>query len=174
LEKAAARARKEAGKRTAATVTSVKRSVGIEKEPRRWPWVVAVLAVVGAAVVVLLRKKSADDPWTPAPTGDGPVPSYREDPVPSSPSSPAGGTETPEAQGKTVSSAETAPSDSAPTDTDIGALAQQPAAGPEDQSNLTAPEPASSTYNDPDTPIATAGPTGDDQGPAGDPGNTRS
>jgi hypothetical protein len=123
--------------------------------------VVAVLAVVGAAVVVLLRKKSTDDPWTPAPTGDGPVPSYREDPVPSSPSSPAGGTETPEAQGKTVSSAETAPGDATPSDSDLGAQTAQPAAGPEDQSNLAPSKPATATgAGDPgETPSKTAGPT---------------
>jgi hypothetical protein len=156
-------------------VVSVKRSVGIQKEPRRWPWVIAVLAVVAAGVAVLVRRKAPEDQWTPAPTGDGPVPSYREDPVPSSPSTPAGGTETPEAQGKTVSTAMTTPSDSSPTDTNIGALAQQPAAGPEDQSNLAAPEPASSTYNDPDTPVASAAPESRTEAPgsAGNPAATR-
>jgi hypothetical protein len=132
--------------------------VGIQKEPRRWPWVVAVLAVVAAGVVVLVRRKAPEDQWTPAPTGDGPVPSYREDPVPSSPSTPAGGTETPEAQGKTVSTAQLAPSDSGPAEGGIGALEAEPAAGRDEPSNQDRPTAASSTHNDGDTPIATAAP----------------
>ncbi|OMQ13757.1 hypothetical protein A7K94_0221335, partial [Modestobacter sp. VKM Ac-2676] len=176
LEKAAGKARKDAGKRTARTVTSVKRRVGVEPEPRRWPWVLAVLAVV-AGVVVVLRGKKREDPWNPAPTGDGPVPSYREDPVSTSSTTPAGGTESAESQGKTVSSAETAPSDSAPTDTNIGALEAQPASGAGEPSNQSAPEPATSTSNDPDLPVATSGPASSDAedtgGPEGTPGNTR-
>ncbi|PZA19251.1 hypothetical protein DMO24_21745, partial [Modestobacter versicolor] len=156
LEKATVKARKEAGKRTAATVTSVKRSVGIEKQPRRWPWVVAVLAVVGAAVFALLRRKSSDDLWTPAPTGDGPVPSYREDPVPMSAQTPAGGSETPEAQGKQVSTAMTAPSDSGPAEGGIGALEAEPASGPGEPGNQDRPTTATGTTNDPDSPVASA------------------
>ena len=95
--KAAGEARREFEKKAAATAKQVKRRVGVEPEPRRWPWVFAVLAV-GAAVFVLLRRKKDAD-WTPAPAGDGPVPSYREDPVPSSPSE----------SGKTVSDAGTRP-----------------------------------------------------------------
>ena len=53
------------------------------------------------------RKKSDD--WTPAPAGDGPVPSYREDPVPSSDST----------SGKTVSTASQT-TDSAPAESDMG------------------------------------------------------
>jgi hypothetical protein len=87
--------------------------------------------------------------------------------VPSSPSNPAGGTETPEAQGKVVSSAETAPGDANPADADPGAVAPQPAAGPEDQSNLAPSKPATGSYNDPDTPVATAGPSDVKEGPGG-------
>ena len=86
---------------------TVKRSAGVEKEPRRWPWVFLALAV-GTAVFALLRRKQ-DDTWTPAPAGDGPVPSYREDPVPSSDST----------SGKTVSTADTT-GDSAPAESDMG------------------------------------------------------
>jgi hypothetical protein len=63
---------------------------------------------LGTAAFVFLRRKQEDD-WTPAPTGDGPVPSYREDPVPSSDSF----------SGKTVSTADTT-SDSAPPESDMG------------------------------------------------------
>ena len=94
-------------KKVAATTSQVKRSVGAKQAPRRWPWLLAVAAVV-AGVVVLLRRKKGDD-WTPAPAGDGPVPSYREDPVPTSDSN----------SGKTVSTASTT-SDSAPAESDMG------------------------------------------------------
>ena len=88
--KAAKKARKNAGRKhrdfekaALATAATVKRTVGAEPEPRRrWPWVFAALAL-GTAVFVFLRRKQDDD-WTPAPASDGPVPSYREDPVPSS------------------------------------------------------------------------------------------
>jgi hypothetical protein len=62
-----------------------------------------------------------------------------------------------------------APSDSSPTDTDIGALEAQPASGPGEPSNQSRPEPATSTFNDPDTPVATAGNerAEDEGGPAG-------
>jgi hypothetical protein len=81
---------------------------------------------------------------------------------------PAGSTETPEAQGKQVSSAMTAPSDSGPAEGGIGALEAQPASGPGEPSNQDRPTAASSTYNDPDTPVATAGPTEDVvEGPGG-------
>ena len=94
----------------------------------------------------------------PAPTGDGPVPSYREDPVPSSPSTPAGGSESPEAQGKTVSTSMTAPSDSGPAEGGIGALEAEPASGPGEPSNQDRPTTATGTTNDPDSPVATAAP----------------
>ena len=100
--KTAVKKHKEFEKAALATARTVKRRGGVEKEPRRWPWVFLALAV-GTAVFVLLRRKK-DDAWTPAPAGDGPVPSYREDPVPSSPSD----------SGKTVSTAESAPGDSTP------------------------------------------------------------
>ena len=113
--KAAKKARKNAGKKhrefekaALATAATVKRRVGVEPEPRRrWPWVFAALAL-GTAAFVFLRRKQGDD-WTPAPASDGPVPSYREDPVPSSD----------EFGGKTVSTATTT-GDSAPNESDMG------------------------------------------------------
>src|SRR3954470_2556173 len=92
------------------TATRGKGRVGVEPEPRRWPWLLAVLAVGAATFAILRRLKGSDDSWTPAPAGDGPVPSYREDPVPSTPSD----------SGKTVSAAETSPGDATPPDTDLG------------------------------------------------------
>ena len=163
LEKATASARKDAVKRAAAATVAVKRGVGIEpkKAPRRWPWALAVLAAVAAGVVVLIRRNAPEDQWTPAPAGDGPVPSYREDPAPMASQTPAGGSETPEFGGKTVSSAQTAPSDSGPAEGGIGALEAQPASGPGEPGNQDRPTAASSTYNDPDTPVTTAGPRDD-------------
>ena len=73
-------------------------------------------------VVVVLRGKKQDT-WTPAPAGDGPVPSYREDPVPSSPST----------AGKTVSDAEFAAGDGTPADSDLGEQTAQMAQGDEDE-----------------------------------------
>ena len=113
--KVAKKARKQAGKKhrefeksALATAKTVRRKAGIEPEPRRrWPWVFLALAV-GTAVFALLRRKQ-DDAWTPAPAGDGPVPSYREDPVPSSDST----------SGKTVSTADTT-GDSSPAESDMG------------------------------------------------------
>ncbi|MCW2583101.1 MAG: hypothetical protein JWQ53_1891, partial [Klenkia sp.] len=116
-----------AGKDLSRTSTSVKRSVGLEKEPRRWPWVLLALAVGGALVAAVRRSTSSKDPWTPAPTGDGPVPAYREDPVPSSPSSSPAPDENPADTGVTetdggtaVSTAEDAPGDATPEDSDLG------------------------------------------------------
>ena len=88
---------------------------------------------------------------------------------------PAGGTESPEAQGKTVSSAMTAPSDSGPAEGGIGALEAQPASGPDEPSNQDRPTAASSTYNDPDTPVATAAPDSytESPGSAGNPAASR-
>ncbi|TFV92078.1 hypothetical protein E4P40_03845 [Blastococcus sp. CT_GayMR20] len=141
--KAAKKARKKAGRKhkdfekaALATAKTVKRTVGVEKEPRRWPWVFVFFAV-GTAVFVLLRRKK-DDAWTPAPAGDGPVPSYREDPVPSSPSE----------SGKTVSTAMETPSDSAPPESDMGMRDAQlvKGDGPDDVTppEETRPEPFSS------------------------------
>ena len=145
--KAAGLARRDFEKKAAATAKQVKRRAGAEPEPRRWPWVFAVLAVGTAVFVLLRRKKDAD--WTPAPAGDGPVPSYREDPVPSSPSD----------SGKTVSTAADTPTDATPPESDLGTGEAQLAEGdgpdvtPSDQD---APEPFS------------AGP-GTDQGPTAGP-----
>jgi hypothetical protein len=117
--KTAARKRREFEKKAAVTAKQVKRKVGVERKPRRWPWLLAL--GLAAGVVVLLRKKK-DDSWTPAPTGDGPVPSYREDPVPSGPSVPF-------TSGKTVSDAEYAPGDETPPDTDLGTQTAQEVKG---------------------------------------------
>jgi hypothetical protein len=117
-KKQAAKKRKALDKKAARTGKQVRRAVGVEPAPRRWPWLLAVLGLVATAVVVLRRRKD-DDLWTPAPAGDGPVPSYREDPVPSSPSN----------SHKTVSAAATAPGDSTPAETDLGMQPQQLAEG---------------------------------------------
>jgi hypothetical protein len=115
--KAAGKKRREFEKKASATAVQVKRSVGKKKKPRRWPWLVAVLAVA-AGVSVLLRRKQQGD-WTPAPAGDGPVPTYREDPVPTSPST----------AGKTVSTAGDAPGDQTPPESDLGTQTAQSAEG---------------------------------------------
>ncbi len=134
-KKTAKKARKNASKKhrefekaALATAKTVKRKVGVEKEPRRWPWVFLALAV-GTAVFALLRRKK-DDAWPPAPAGDGPVPSYREDPVPNS--------------GKTVSTASQT-SDSTPAESDMGEHDAQMADGdgPDEPANPT-PEPFTS------------------------------
>jgi hypothetical protein len=161
--KVARKARKKAGKKhkefekaAIATARTVKRRVGVEPEPRRWPWLLVLLAVGTAAFVLLRRKKG--DAWTPAPAGDGPVPSYREDPVPSSPSN----------SGKTVSTAMETAGDSTPPETDMGmqdaqlaegdgALDDAPLSpGADEGGRGDAPEPFSTGGSDPDGP--TAGP----------------
>src|SRR4029450_8498022 len=84
--KTAKKARKKASKKRSeleakalATAMHLKRTAGYKPKPRRWPWALVLLAV-GAAVFAVLRRKKDD--WTPAPAGNGPVASYREDPVP--------------------------------------------------------------------------------------------
>jgi hypothetical protein len=141
--KVARKARKKAGKKhrefekaAIATAKTVKRKVGAEPEPRRWPWLLAALGL-STVVFVVLRRLNKGDEWTPAPAGDGPVPSYREDPVPN-----------PSNSGKTVSTAMETPSDSAPPESDMGMRDAQNVKGdgadqptpPEE----TAPEPFSS------------------------------
>ena len=108
--KTAKKARKRAGKKhrdfekaAQATAKTVKRTVGAEQEPRRWPWLFVAFAL-GTAAFVLLRRTRRTTPGPPPPAGDGPVPSYREDPVPSSDSN----------SGKTVSTADDPTGDSAP------------------------------------------------------------
>jgi len=113
--KSAAKKRREFGKKATATAVQVKRSVRAEQKPRRWPWVLAVLGVLAGVAVALRGRKSNE--WTPAPAGDGPVPSYREDPVTSSE--------------KTVSAAEGAAGDGTPADSDLGAQTAQLAEGDE-------------------------------------------
>jgi hypothetical protein len=119
--KTAVKKRHEFEKKAAATAKQVRRGVGAQKKSRRWPWLLLALGVA-AGVVVLLRGKKQDS-WTPAPAGDGPVPSYREDPVPSSPSG----------SGKTVSDAEFASGDGTPADSDLGEQTAQMAEGDEDE-----------------------------------------
>jgi hypothetical protein len=119
--KTAVKKRHEFEKKASATAKQVKRGVGAQKKPRRWPWLLAALGLA-AGVVVLLRGKKQDS-WTPAPAGDGPVPSYREDPTPGSPTT----------SGTTVSDAEFAAGDSTPEDTDLGMQPSQMAEGDEDE-----------------------------------------
>jgi hypothetical protein len=115
VRKRTAKRRRKLEKKAARTTTTVKRKVGVAPEPTRWPWFLAAAAAIAAVVFVVLRRKKSDDDLWPAPAGDGPVPTYREDPVPSSPSD----------SGKTVSSAQTAPGDATPPDTDLGMQPQQ-------------------------------------------------
>jgi hypothetical protein len=115
--KVAAAKRHEFELKAAATAKQVKRRAGVEPAPRRWPWLLLALALGGAAFALLRGKKKNE--WTPAPAGDGPVPSYREDPVPSSPSD----------SGKTVSAVYEAPDDATPPDTDLGMQTAQMAEG---------------------------------------------
>jgi hypothetical protein len=114
--KVAAAKRQEFEKKAAATAKQVKRRAAVEPAPRRWPWLLLALALGGAAFALLRRRKND---WTPAPAGDGPVPSYREDPVPSSPSD----------SGKTVSAVPDAAGDATPPDTDLGMQTAQLAEG---------------------------------------------
>jgi hypothetical protein len=150
----AKKARKRAGKKhrefeKAALVTArtIKRNVAAEKEPRRWPWVFLAVALGTAAFVLLRRKK--DDAWTPAPVGDGPVPSYREDPVPSSDST----------SGKTVSTADTT-GDSAPPESDMGVR---------DAQLVDGDGPDSATVNGSDAPEPFTSGGGADEGPTAGP-----
>ncbi|MGY1887183.1 hypothetical protein ACI799_17980 [Blastococcus sp. SYSU DS0753] len=152
--KTAKKARKKAGKKrrefekaAQATATTVKRRGGVQPEPKRWPWVFAVLAL-GTAAFVLLRRKKADA-WTPAPAGDGPVPSYREDPVPSSDSN----------SGKTVSTASQT-SDSAPAESDMGVRDAQLVEG-------DGPDAATENGSDAPKPFTSGG--GSDAGPTAGP-----
>ena len=155
LEKAAAKKRRELGRKAAKAGKGVTRKVGIEPEPRRWPWLLAVLGIVAVVAVVLRRRSGSDDLWTPAPTGDGPVPSYREDPVPSSPSN----------SGKTVSTAQTTAGDSTPPDTDAGSWAQQNA--PSESPGPETPGTATTSSNDPALDTATASPNDQPQTASG-------
>jgi hypothetical protein len=85
--------------------------------------------------------------------------------VPSAPSSPAapapaGGTESPESQsGKAVSTAQSAPGDATPPETDLGTQEAQLARGSEDRTYGNRPTPATST---PNTEAAPRDPEDDD------------
>jgi hypothetical protein len=150
---AAKKARKKAGKKhkefekaAIATARTVKRQVEVEKAPRRWRWVLLALGLGTAAFVLLRRTK--DDAWTAAPAGDGPVPSYREDPVPTSRDS-----------GKTVSTADTT-GDSAPAESDLGVRDAQLVDG-------DGPDSASVNGSDAPEPFTSGG--GSDAGPTAGP-----
>jgi hypothetical protein len=152
--KAAKKARKKATKKhrefekaAIATAKTVKRKTVATSRPRRWPWVFVLLGAGTAAFVLLRRKK--DDAWTPAPTGDGPVPSYREDPVPTSPST----------SGKTVSTADTT-GDSAPAESDMGVRDAQLADG-------DGPDTGTVDGSDAPEPFTSGG--GADEGPTAGP-----
>ncbi|SEP17331.1 hypothetical protein [Trujillonella endophytica] len=151
-KRAAARTAAKAKKRTARKVTPA----SSEPSSRRWTWL-ALFAAVGAVAFAVVRRRGEADSWTPAPTGDGPVPSYREDPVPSSPSSSEFGT--------TVSSATWEAGDSAPAESDMGLRDAQNVAGDgadgETDPTDTAPEPFTSGGSD--DPGPTAGPSGSGQ-----------
>jgi hypothetical protein len=146
--KVAVKKHHELEKKVAATASQVRRKAVVESSPRRWPWVFLALAV-GTAVFVLLRRKK-DDAWTPAPAGDGPVPSYREDPVPTSDSN----------SGKTVSTAMDTPSDSSPPESDMGVRDAQLVEG--DGPDVTTP-PETTTPE----PFSSGG--GADEGPTAGP-----
>jgi hypothetical protein len=155
LERAAAKKRRELGRKAAKAGKGGRRKVGIEPRPRRWPWLLAVLGIAAAVAVVLRRRSGSDDLWTPAPTGDGPVPSYREDPVPSSPSN----------SGKTVSTAQTTAGDATPPDTDAGSWAQQ--SKPTETPGSATPGTATTSPDDPALDTATASPNDQPQTASG-------
>jgi ElaB/YqjD/DUF883 family membrane-anchored ribosome-binding protein len=154
LRKKAKKARKAAGKKhrqlekkVAATTGHVTRAGIAKPAPRRWPWLLAVVGVA-AGVVVLLRRRMGDD-WTTAPAGDGPVPSYREDPAPMSDSN----------AGKTVSTADTT-GDSAPAESDMGVRDAQLVDG-------DGPDSAGVNGSDAPEPFTSGG--GADEGPTAGP-----
>ncbi|SHN66883.1 hypothetical protein SAMN05660350_01455 [Geodermatophilus obscurus] len=155
LERAAAKKRRELGRKAARAGRGGKPKVGIEPRPRRWPWLLAVLGIAAAVAVVLRRRSGSDDLWTPATTGDGPVPSYREDPVPSSPSN----------SGKTVSTAQTTAGDATPPDTDAGSWAQQ--SKPTESPGSATPGTATANPDDPALDTATASPNDQPQTASG-------
>ena len=148
-------AKAKAAKASAKASAKAKRGTGVERESRAWPWL-ALFAAVGAVAFAVLRRRDDSDAWTPAPTGDGPVPSYREDPVPSSPSS--------DDSGKTVSSATWEAGDSAPAESDMGIRHAQMVdsdgpTDPVDPKNSSTPF----TSGGSDDPGPTAGPSGSGQ-----------
>jgi hypothetical protein len=152
----------EAGKKASKAATDVKRRTGRVPEPRsrRWPWLLLLAAAAGGAAFALLRRRRGDDELWVSPAGDGPVPSYREDPVPSSSES----SKTPSESG-TLSSGQTAPGDAPPPDTDLGMQPQQ-MSNPGVTEGDT-PEPSSSSANDPDSATIVNEPAGGvTEGPA--------
>ncbi len=144
--KQAAKKRRQLERKAAKAGKGVMRKAGTPSQSRRWPWLLAVLGIVAAVAVVLRRRSGSDDLWTPAPTGDGPVPSYREDPLPMS---------------KTVSSAQETAGDATPPDTDAGSWAQQ--SKPTETPGSATPDTATTSSNDPALDTATASPTGQPQ-----------
>jgi hypothetical protein len=153
-QKAKAQAAKASAKAQAASASAkAKRGSAPERGSRRWTWI-ALFAAVGAVAFAVLRRRGGTDAWTPAPTGDGPVPSYREDPVPSSPST--------NDSGKTVSSATWESGDSAPAESDMGIRDAQNVSGdgPDGETDPTDTAPEPFTSGGGDDPGPTAGPAG--------------
>jgi hypothetical protein len=132
-----------------------------QPQPRRWPWLLLLAAAAGGAAFALLRRRRSDDDLWVSPAGDGPVPSYREDPVPHSSSDSA---KTPSTSGS-LSAAQTSPGDAPPPDTDLGMQPQQMSNPPVTEGDV--PEPDTSSSSDPamTTPLnaPSSGPT---EGPA--------
>ena len=152
--KTAASKHRDFEKKAAATAKQLKRG-GAKKKSRRWPWLLAALGLA-AGVVVLLRGKKQDS-WTPAPAGDGPVPSYREDPVPSAPSDlPARPSPTPSSRRATpprrtaTSAMQTAPRRRRATVRDVGGI---------DPTHRREAEPFHASRRRHRTPGPTAGPS---------------
>ena len=125
----------------------------METQPRRWPWLLVLLAAGADAFAALRRRK--DDSWNPAPTGDGPVPSYREDPVPD----------------KTVSQAQTSAGDATPPDTDLGMQPQQMAESESRSPHDDTPGTATGSPGTPAGGTATASPSGSPQTASSDTGS---
>ena len=145
--KAAGETRREFEKKAAATAKQVKRRAGVEPEPRRWPWVFAVLAV-GTAVFVLLRRKKDDD-WTRPPPATVRCPATERTPCPAPPATPARPSPPPT----------DAPGDATPPDTDLGSATRS-------SPRATAPTTRPSTADAPE-PFSSGG--GADEGPTAGP-----
>jgi len=136
-------------------VKKATKKTGAQPQPRRWPWFALLAVAAGGAAFALLRRRRGDAELWVSPAGDGPVPSYREDPVPSSSSDAS----------KSPSAAQTSPGDAPPPDTDLGMQPQQ-MSNPGVTEGDT-PEPDTSSSSDPalTTPL-NAPDSGPTEGPA--------